>query len=202
MDYVKHLERLQLTRDNIYDYKKVVLDRVNGLVLDVGCGTGRLMKIIKSKCDVKGIDIDSGNVRHCLKEGLDVRKGSVAKIPFRDNSFDFCVCWNLLEHLERDELMNASKELIRVTKRGGRIIVHSPSFNPSFWDTPDHTYPVSEERLNRLFNQAKNIEFINYHIPKLKGLLIGKLSMPALYDTMLKIVPLRGKGMTTAIIEK
>jgi ubiquinone/menaquinone biosynthesis C-methylase UbiE len=204
MDYISHLESEIYDRNTLYEYRKVVLERAKGKVLDVGCGLGRMLELLSKIDGVKacGIDMNSELVSHCRKKGLDVKRGSILKIPFRNGEFDVVVCWNIFEHLERNEILTAPEEILRVTKKGGKIIIRAPAFDPGFWDTPDHTYPVSMAKVGRMFNNATSVEFVNYHIPKVRGLVLGKLNMEGVYGMLLGILPFRDKRMTTAIVTK
>ncbi|MEK6856802.1 MAG: HemK2/MTQ2 family protein methyltransferase [Nanoarchaeota archaeon] len=64
--------------DDSYLMEKQVIKFASGRVLDVGCGSGILMKaaLTKSK-DVFGVDIDNGSVEHCKKLGLNVSKSDL-----------------------------------------------------------------------------------------------------------------------------
>jgi SAM-dependent methyltransferase len=44
-------------------------------------------------------------------------------LPFADETFDVCTCISVLEHLPPEHRLRALRELWRVTKRGGRLIV-------------------------------------------------------------------------------
>ncbi len=87
-------------------------------------------------------------------------------------------------------------------KPKGKIILVAPALSKSFWDSPDHTYPVTETKIKKLFNTAENKEFLHYTIPKIRGLLIGKLNAVSLYELLLKIIPFRNHGTTIAVITK
>lgn len=99
-------------------------------MLEVGCGTGVLMRWLARRNDstigITAIDIN----RHFLQdarnfskqEGLegriDFREGSAEKIPFADNTFDFTVSITVLEEVDADR---AIAEMVRVTKPGGKV---------------------------------------------------------------------------------
>jgi SAM-dependent methyltransferase len=64
--------------------------------LDVGCGPGYIMDILKSALDVKGVDIDNDVVEMCKARGLEARRAPAEKLPFKDGSFDIVYCTFLL----------------------------------------------------------------------------------------------------------
>ena len=97
-------------------------------VLDVGCGNGYVLsRYAREGADVFGIDLTQAGVDLCEKrfamEGLNGRftLASAEAMPFEDESFD-CVCsMGVLHHTP--DTPKAVKEILRVMKRGGRLIV-------------------------------------------------------------------------------
>jgi SAM-dependent methyltransferase len=49
--------------------------------------------------------------------------GSILEIPKPDASFDAVYCAHVIYHIEKDQQQKAVRELVRVTKPGGRIVV-------------------------------------------------------------------------------
>ena len=93
-------------------------------ILDAAGGTGRItVPLAKMGYSVTLCDISSGmlNVarRKLRREGIldkvEIVEGNVNKLHFADESFDFVLCW--------DGMIKAAKELIRVTKKGGKISI-------------------------------------------------------------------------------
>lgn len=96
-------------------------------ILDAGCGNGNLIVHLAKLGQVIGIDASKEAVDFCQKEhSLYVQQASIQKMPFSDNEFDFIICVDTIEHIE-DEL-SAMKELHRVLKSGGFLIVTVPAF--------------------------------------------------------------------------
>lgn len=97
-----------------------------GKVLDAGCGTGNLTtKLAESAADVTGIDISQEMLR-ITKEAVKNRDVKLVKMDlrnlrFRDNEFDSVVCSLVLNHLK--DWKKAVREIVRVTKPGGKLIV-------------------------------------------------------------------------------
>jgi ubiquinone/menaquinone biosynthesis C-methylase UbiE len=104
-------------------------------VLDVGCGVGWLMqRLARRGCDTVGIDLIREELRTSHRRLEEHRKrvrlveGDAGRLPFVDGAFDFVTCTETLEHLA-DERM-ATNELVRVLKRGGRLVVSVPDLLP------------------------------------------------------------------------
>jgi SAM-dependent methyltransferase len=96
-----------------WDYRdQVVLGMLgDGPTLDAGCGEMITTRKIPGAI---GMDIDQGDVR-----------GSVYKMPFKDESFGTVVFSEVIEHLAEPEL--ALDEIRRVLKDGGKVIVVFPN---------------------------------------------------------------------------
>jgi SAM-dependent methyltransferase len=109
-------------------------------VLDAGCGSGRhLCEAFRTPgVDVAGIDlnwIDLGKAKGFLsllsrekKGNWSIAHADVVKIPYADRSFDVVVCSEVLEHIADNKA--AVKELVRVLKPGGDLVVTVPRFFP------------------------------------------------------------------------
>lgn len=96
-------------------------------ILDVGCGTGALMKELGSYGEVYGLDFSEKAIEFCKKRGeKNLILGSINKIPFEDNFFDVVVSLDVLEHIDDD--IGAIFEIRRVLKKGGISIIFVPAF--------------------------------------------------------------------------
>ena len=93
-------------------------------ILDAAGGTGRItLPLAKMGYSVTLCDISPGmlNVarKKLLREGVlgrvEIVECDVRKLPFPDESFDFALGWN--------GMFDAAKELIRVTKKGGKVSI-------------------------------------------------------------------------------
>lgn len=98
-------------------------------VLDVGCGKGFFLYDIKSlllQIEVRGIDVSSYAIEHSKEEVrpfLDL--GPVHKLSYPDNYFDLVISINTLHNLYIYDLEKAVKEIERVSKGSGYIVVES-----------------------------------------------------------------------------
>ena len=88
-------------------------------ILDLGCGSGWFVDFLRKKgYNCFGCDI---NLRG-RKPNKFFKKGSAYKMPFKDNSFDCIVSMEVLEHVDT----SSYKEIKRVLKKGGKLIVTTP----------------------------------------------------------------------------
>ncbi|MEW6034319.1 MAG: class I SAM-dependent methyltransferase [Chloroflexota bacterium] len=112
-------------------YKRILEGVLKGdklSILDVGTGTGFLALLLAEMGhDVTGLDLTEGMLEKArdkaTESGLSIRfeLGDAEELPFEDELFDAVVCNYLLWTLPRPS--EALREWIRVTRRGGRIVV-------------------------------------------------------------------------------
>ena len=96
-------------------------------VLDLGCGDGALLDLLKRErgCTGYGVEIADANVLACVKRGVDVIQLNLDEglALFDDNSFDVVLQIDTLQHLRNTETMLVE------TARVGRVgIVAFPNF--------------------------------------------------------------------------
>ena len=83
-------------------------------VLDVGCGEGKLVKLLRDEgIEASGIDIE-GNGKYASRW---CGYGDALEIPFPNNYFDVVASNDFFEHLEGDEVLIVYSEMQRVGKQ-------------------------------------------------------------------------------------
>ncbi len=106
-------------------------------VLDIGCGTGIVMKEFLPYASMHGIDFSAEAIRFCKKRGLSsVQQGSVLELPFADASFDAVFLLDVLYHQGIPDDVQALREVHRVLKKGGKAFI-TDSACPILWGKHD-----------------------------------------------------------------
>lgn len=96
-------------------------------ILDAGCGSGRNMVELARHGEVTGVELSPTSVRLARERDCgEVIEGSVLDMPFDEGSFDLTVSLDVIEHLQDD--VGALRELRRVTKPGGALLVTVPAY--------------------------------------------------------------------------
>lgn len=109
-------------------------------ILDVGCGRGYFLKLIGDRG--VGIDGSKDNVNYCKNAGLKVYEVTLPnELPFNDEDFDGIYCSHLIEHFSPNDAIHIMKEINRVLRPGGILLVRSPLYSPAFFDDPTHIRP-------------------------------------------------------------
>ncbi len=116
--------------------------------LDVACGEGKLLKLDPE--NFVGIDINPDLVRKNKEQNLNVHICSCTDMfIFEDESFDVVNCANIIEHLNPDDAVKFLNESSRVLKKGGCIIIDTPSEN-NIWNTFSHIKPYPPIAIQKL----------------------------------------------------
>ncbi|GAB4331267.1 MAG: class I SAM-dependent methyltransferase [Candidatus Abyssubacteria bacterium] len=110
--------------------------RKDALILDLGCGCGMGLKNLSHYGKVTGFDREHAALRFCRERhtSSSLVQGDVGHLPFKERGFDVIVALDLLEHIEDDRTL--LKELWRMTKQGGKVIVSVPCY-PSLYSPHD-----------------------------------------------------------------
>ncbi len=97
-------------------------------VLEVGCGTGLVLRRIRAFArSARGVDLSPGMLEHARQRGLDVKEGSATDLPFADASFDVACSFKVLSHVP--DVRGALREMARVTRPGGHVLAEF--YNPN-----------------------------------------------------------------------
>lgn len=103
-------------------------------VLEVGCGAGNVSSFLAQKgYAVTGCEFYTEAINMAWPDFLKVQ-GDASNLPFEDNSFDIVGLFDVIEHFQDD--ITPLKEAVRVTKRGGIIVLTVPA-RKELWSSFD-----------------------------------------------------------------
>jgi SAM-dependent methyltransferase len=119
-------------------FKRLLRERLSasGLrILDIGCGTGAVAVDFSRYGWVCAADRSIDALAFVRSRGATtVAASDAAILPFRSQSFDLVLAFDIIEHVDDDAAMVA--ELARVLKPGGAVAIHVPAW-PSLWSRHD-----------------------------------------------------------------
>lgn len=96
-------------------------------VLDVSCATGLYLKAWRMVgVEAEGSDISEWAINNPIELGLKMQVADITKpLPYEDNSFDLIMCFDTLEHLDKEDLAKVMKEFRRI---GSKYIIITTLF--------------------------------------------------------------------------
>ncbi len=121
---------------------------LRGRVLDVGCGTGEMVRF---RPNTVGVDVNPRFVEYCRGLGLDVHSMQPDHLPFEDCSFEGVTLDNVLEHIEQPAPLLA--EIRRILPPGGTLIVGVPG-ERGYASDADHKRHYPRPALNACLEAA------------------------------------------------
>ena len=190
---------------------KEILDQIqpqHKKILDVGCGTGKLISDIKvwyPNNKFYGIDISPVNIQQAQKNinYAEFKVADVEQLPYSNNFFDILFCTDTLEHVY--SLPHTLFEFNRVLKPAGLLIICCPNyFNflgiiklsleklhicPANSFSLDNWYQAHENFMT-YFKLKKSLKNHNFQIEYLKPFNTLQGSLPALDFSLHKIMEL------------
>lgn len=129
-------------------------------VLDVGCSTGHVIAALPDDYERTGADVSSGAVElaRSLRPGIQFVEAPVEALPFADGSFDCVLALDLLSQKGVDDERRALREIRRVLRPGGVLVVQVPAYEwlRSGYDdaSPSTARRYTARRLEALLERA------------------------------------------------
>ena len=124
---------------------------VSGDVLEIGTGMGYGVEVVAPAAD-KYVTIDKScayNVE--LPANAEFRQMTVPPLDFADESFDYVISFQVIEHIKNDKEFVA--EVSRVLRKGGKFIVSTPNAPMSLTRNPWHVREYKAEELKKLLSK-------------------------------------------------
>ncbi len=126
---------------------KVLPKNLDANILDIGCGFGQTLKSLREKGykNLKGIDINDESISQCKKINLDVTKVEdiTSYAAAADKKYDFIIMSHVLEHIEKDKMIDTLKAIKSLLSAQGKYCVMVPnaqSNTGSYWRFEDFTH--------------------------------------------------------------
>lgn len=159
-----------------------LLDPKSKTVLDVGCGQGypmQMLKMVRSDLKITGVDLFKDYLKEAKKSGIYEKlvNVDVNKMKFKDKSFDTVICLQVVEHQTKKNALKLIKNMERMAKK--QVIIATPlgyfdhpemdgnvlQRHLSGWDDSDFTqmgYRVTHQSLSLFFG---NDGIVHKNIP-------------------------------------
>lgn len=131
--------------------------RVCGDILEIGTGTGYGIDIIAPRCR-RFVTMDKTRSEElaAMPENVEFVQATVPPLPFADESFDYVVSFQVIEHIKCDR--EFVREVHRVLKKGGKFIVSTPNRPMSLTRNPWHVREYNAEQFGALLSTFTEVE--------------------------------------------
>ncbi|WP_291721411.1 class I SAM-dependent methyltransferase [Bernardetia sp.] len=128
---------------------------VSGSILETGCGVGKGAELFKPHCThYTALDKNQELINHLQKQHPEFTFLNQNIPPFAnqaDESFDTVVTQQVIEHIEDDNFY--LKEIQRVLKKGGKMILTTPNIKLSLTRNPWHVREYTAQELQTLLEK-------------------------------------------------
>lgn len=136
--------------------------RGGGAILDVGCGSGKLLDVMKLLgWRTAGVEPSSDAAERARAKGHEVVCGAAEELHHAPESFDVAYLWHVLEHTHSPR--RTLENCYRYLKPGGRFHLSVPNwrsfhrrlFGKYWWssDAPRHLYQFEATTLRRYLDE-------------------------------------------------
>ena len=153
-DKIISAERVSLDASDNFVFQRSLLayhkaaEIISGDVLEIGTGTGYGIDVLAPKA-VRFITIDKRvSDVECQCENVECYEATVPPIPADNNSFDFVVAFQVIEHIKKD--LEFVREVKRVLKPEGKFIVTTPNALMSLTRNPYHIREYHADELKNI----------------------------------------------------
>jgi SAM-dependent methyltransferase len=117
-------------------------------ILDLGSGNGQFIELF-GRNDIYALDGNEESVNKLKNLTRNAVHAILPNIPFPDRYFDGIHASHILEHLWPDDFYSTLKEMNRVLKVGGILVLSSPMLWEGFYRDLSHIKPYDPEILTK-----------------------------------------------------
>jgi SAM-dependent methyltransferase len=167
-DYFAYESRMRGSVDAIRARQRPYVEvlRDSAPVLDVGCGRGELLGLLRAAgVEARGIDADADMVAYARGDGLDVEQAdAVAYLDaLADASLGGIFMGQVVEHLPASTLAHVLELALRKLRRGGTFVAEtinplSPLALRNYFADLTHAQPLVPDTLELLARQVGFVE--------------------------------------------
>lgn len=132
--------------DNAWVEIKLIMLGMEGRVLDIACGTGKVMEILKdfSSLTIDGCDISDFLLDKAVSRGIsrqNLTRCDATNMPYKDGDYDYSYSIGSLEHFTEKGISDLFKECKRTVKKMSfHMIPVSKSGQNEGWIQPYQSY--------------------------------------------------------------
>lgn len=163
---LKKLKKIKKIYDRLSSQRLCVIEKYQrkGKLLDIGSGGGFFLAYARERdWQVDGLELSQWGVTVAKKIfQINVFQGDLMQANYPNNSYDVVTMYDVLEHIINP--LTELKEVYRILKPGGLLIVNVPNFNSFFaklnknhWsklDPPQHLWHFAPDTLSKIITKS------------------------------------------------
>jgi 2-polyprenyl-3-methyl-5-hydroxy-6-metoxy-1,4-benzoquinol methylase len=156
LDYQAFSDRFRGSENHVRGSQQFYLGRFHGEVLDIGCGQGEFLEVMREAgVSAKGIDQSEESIANCRAKGLEVEQADLFTYlsAAADKSLDGIFSSQVVEHLPVNGIPAMIQLCAAKLREGGLIAIETPNpaclaiFATHFYLDPTHVRPVPSQLL-------------------------------------------------------
>lgn len=121
----------------------------SAVIIDIGCGKGFFATLAPER--IVGLDRNLETLEQIVQERFRVLCGKADQLPFRHESVDGIYCSHVIEHLYQEQAYELLRQIARILRPGGILVLKSPLPHPGFYDEFSHVKPYPPNAVLRYF---------------------------------------------------
>jgi len=152
--------------------KKIVVNLIGSKkdkrILDLGCGTGRFsIELESAGSHVISLDPSHSMLNELSKklignEHIDLIQGLGHRLPFKQNSFDGCICINVLDHIKDPKILIA--EISRILKKDGVFVFNFSNYCGVYFPIALYINYSNKSLQNNVYTEWQNFHIIKKQV--------------------------------------
>lgn len=151
LDYQAFSDRFRGSEEYVRENQRFYAGRFRGAVLDLGCGKGEFLEVMREAgVEARGVDDSAESIAYCREKGLDVAHADLFNYlsDLADGSLDGIFSSQVVEHLPGNRIPEMIRLCAAKLRRGGLLAIETPNpeclaiFATHFYLDPTHVRPV------------------------------------------------------------
>lgn len=131
----------------------------NSKILEIGCGYGRVLKLISSNFEnITGVDVNQKSIDNLKYQGYTVY--NLDEFKKINEKYDVLILSHIIEHFNPNDLLKFLDNYLAYLKPNGYIIIATPLYTKYFYDDFDHIKPYQPIGLKMIFeNKDSQVQY-------------------------------------------
>ncbi len=168
-----------------HDVRQAIQNHPAVRILDAGCGTGGDLRMLAGVSTSYGFDMSDEALAFTSKRGQqNIARASIMQIPFKNDAFHIVLTTDVLYHKWIPDDLAALRELHRVLKPGGTLLLHTAAFE---FLRGDHDKVVFTRHRYTAAELRKQLRSAGFHVSRMtyrNSLLAPVILAHRLFSTM------------------